>query len=543
MSKKTPLAAALVVAFAAAPFAAAQDVPWRVVLGSSTTITMPGLPAASRSFTDELIADTGAGRIGARLTGPDGSEGYWALNQGNWTQYTKLGVAGAALGPGRSGGEAAHVFLSVASGGSGAGADGQRAFIARAGLAGDTTSATWGVWRRNGSANVEVVRGLTDGALGPNLGANWVYQNDSSAFAARAMEGGRMLVNAYVTSPTGLSRLYLGKAGPGGAVVPCAMKNSTEATLAPGLAAGDSFDTTWTFSDLSLTPAGLVYGSLHTNQSRDGIWKLCEGAPQAIVVDDEPGARGPDIGVSTAIFTGFGAAHPGDGGDFAFFATYRESSAASTRTGLFRHDAGGNPALAMNDAAGVHGPGWADGATWSSFDTASLTTAGDWAAFRATMHTSDGGSPSGLWRVRAGASPELVALIGLTGDYGPEPNRTWDNFYGNAVLSNGDIVVEARTQPGSEYAIWLLKADGTKRRVLKVGQVVSVPTASGSVQGSVSSYDLPGGTAPYSRGGDYWIAADGSLLVDVNLVTYGHALITATPSNPVDLIFRNGFDG
>lgn len=543
MSKKTPLVVSLLAALAAPALVAAQTVPWKVVIGSSANISVAGLPAGSRTFTDGLLGDNGAGLAGVRMTDPTAAAGYWALKQGTWTPYTRLGVSGAQLGPARTGGEASHVFLSVNSGGSGAGTDGQRVFIARAGIASDTTSATWGVWRWNGSANVELVRGFTDGTLGPNLGVNWVYQNDSSAFqGARAMDGGRVLINGYVTSPTGLSRLYLARSAPGAMATPCAMKDSTDANLAPGLSAGDTFNTSWSFGDLSVTRAGDVYGTLHTNQSRDGIWKLCDGAPQALVVDNETGARGPDIGIATATFADFGAANPGDGGNFYFFATFRDSPSDSSRTGLFWHGVAGNRPLAMNDATGTWGPGWPD-ATWQSFATATLTSAGEWSAFQGTLHASDGGTPSGLWRVRAGGTPEIVALIGLMGEYGPEQGRTWDAFYGNAVLSNGDILVEARTQPGSEYAIWLLKADGSKRRVLKVGQTVTVPTAGGNVQGSVSSYDLPGGTAPYSRGGDAWIGADGSMLIDVDLVTYGHALISATPSNPIDLIFRNGFEG
>ena len=44
-----------------------------------------------------------------------------------------------------------------------------------------------------------------------------------------------------------------------------------------------------------------------------------------------------------------------------------------------------------------------------------------------TGSTGDGGTPSGLWRVRAGGAPELVALFDLTGAYGPEPGRSWSS--------------------------------------------------------------------------------------------------------------------
>ncbi len=546
-----PNPSALVIALAAATapaLAGAQAVSWNAVIADNAAVNAPGLPAGTRGFTDDLLGDVGAGFVGARLTSPGTSAGYWAMKQGTWVPYTKLGVAGAALGPGRSGAEAGHVFLDVASGGSGAGADGQRALIGRAGNPGDATTATWGVWRWNRNGNLEVARGLTDGDLGPNMGNGWTWQNTSSSFAAaRSMNAGHLLISGYVTTPSAQSRLYLAKAVPGQRMVPCAMKDSTDPAVAPGLAAGDTFDTTWSMDDLSVTPDNRVYGALHASGGRDGIWRLCAGAPRALIVDEEQGtgnasSRGPDIGVATAVFGSMDPAHPGDDGDFFFFAYYRETPSGTSRYGLFHHGADGNRALARNETSGAQGPGWPGGATWGTFANDTLTSAGEWAAFRATISTSDGGSPSGLWRVRAGESPAIAAVLGVTGVYGPEQNRTWDAFYGSAVLANGDIVIQARTQPGSEYAIWLLKTDGSKQRLLKAGSNVSVPTTGGVVQASVSSYDLPGAAAAYSRGRDSWIAADGSMLIDVNLASYGHALVTARLPNPIDRIFRNGFE-
>lgn len=545
MSNKIPLIAAVLTALAIPSLAVAQDVPWRVVLGTNASVNVPGLPAGSRSFSDEELGHVGAGYIGARLTSPSDAIGYWALKQGTWTQFTKTGVAGAIVGPGRSGAEANHVFVSILTGGTSIGTDGQRAFIASAGAPGDANTTTWGVWRWNTANNVELVRGLVEGPNGPNLGflgSGWVYQNTSSTFQNTAsMNNGQVLINAYVTSPSGQSRQYLAKSVPGQPVTPCALRNATDPSLAPGLATGDYFSSTWIFSDLSVTQQGRVYGALSTSQGRVGIWKLCEGAPQALAVNSETGVRGPDIGIATATFTSFSSANSAVGDNFNFFASYRPSSNEFSRQGLFWHDGTTNRPLAINDAANLYGPHWND-ATWSSFNSSSLSTAGEWSAFQGVAHASDGGTPSGLWRVRAGGTPELVALIGLV-QYGPEPNRTWDAFYGNAVLANGDIIIEARTQPGSEYAVWLLKKDGTKQRILKVGQTVSVPTANGVMQSTVTSYSLPSGAAAYGRGGDSWIGIDGSLLIRAGLNTYGTSLITALPSNPVDKIYANGFDG
>jgi hypothetical protein len=539
---KTFLAASVAVLFGQNP-AVAQDVPWRVVIGDNGGVTVPGLPAGNRGVTDELLGDLGKGYVGVRITSPDAAQGYWAMKQGTWTQYTKYGATNAQ-GPGRTGGDAAHVFLSINSGGSGAGADGQRVFIARAGLANDTTTATWGVWRWDTTKNVEIARGTVDAdPLGPHLGADWVFQNDSSAFqGARAMNGGQVLIDAFVTSPTNASRRYLAKSVPGQPMAPCAMKDSTDRALAPNLVDGDSFNLSWSLNDITVTPDNRVYADLDASGGRVGIWELCAGAPRAVVVNNETGARGPDIGIGTAVFTSFNAVHPGEAGSLYLFASFRPTPSDTSRTGLFHYDGASSKPLAMNDATGTYGPNWR-GTTWNSFDTSTLTSAGEYVAFQAQVRSSDGGNPWGLWRVRAGGTPQLVAMRGIN-ETGPETGRQWDMFYGNAVLANGDIIAQARTQPGNEYALWLLKNDGSApRRILKVGQAVSVPTASGVALAVVNSYEVPNGAAPYSRGGDSWIGADGSLLINVSLATYGAATITALPSNPIDKIFASGFDG
>lgn len=546
MLNKTHLAAAMVAVLAAPSFLVAQEVPWRAVIGASSAITVPGLPGSSRSFTDGAIADVGKGYAGVRMTGPATAEGYWALRPGGWVQYVRNGVTGSAMGPGRTGAEAGHVFQTYVSDQGYAGADGQRAYTARAGLPDDTVNATWGVWRWDTSRNIEIARALTDGALGPNLGSGWVFENNSGFVTPRAMNGGQVLLNADVTSPTGLTRRYLGKAVPGQGVVPCALRNSTDPSLAPGIVAGDSFDTTWgVAANLSVSAdTNRVYLTTSTNQGRDGIWEVCNGAPRAIVVDNEIGARGPDVGIATATFIDFDQAYPGNGDHVYFFADYRASSNDSSQVGLFWHDGATNRPLATNDTNNVHGPGWQD-AIWSSFSRSSLTSAGEWTAFQASIRVpADGATPSGLWRVQEGGTPELVALLGIGGTYGPEANRTWDYFYGNAVLANGDIIVDARTQPGSEYALWLLKRGAAPRRILKVGQNVSVPTSTGPQQAAVTSYDIDSGAFPYSRGNDGWIGADSSMLIRAGLNGYsGTSLITATPDNPIDRMFANGFDG
>lgn len=536
---------ALAIAALAIPsLGAAQDLPWRAVYGNSSTITVPGLPAGSRSITDYVLGDVGQGYASARFTGPDTAAGYWAMRQGTWTQYLKTGVTGATMGPGRTGAEAGHVFQDYVGAAIGAGANGQRAYVAKAGAPGDTLNAKWGVWRWDTTRNIEIARALEEGPLGPNAGAGWTFQNSSSSMGVRALNGGNVLINAYILSQTGTERLYLAKSVPGQGTVGCAMRDSTNPDFAPGIEAGDSFSQTWGWdNNISTSSEGRVYLSTYTNQSRDGIWEICNGAPRVVALDNVTDNLGPDIGIATAVFLDFNVAVPGDGNQFFFYATYRATSSDSSRTGLFWHDGATNRPLAMRDADNVYGPGWLN-SVWNSFGN--MSAAGQWAAFRATVTVpDDGATPSGLWRVKAGGTPQLVALLDVPpGEYGPEAGRSWDEFYGYTVLANGDIIAEARTQPGSEYAIWLLKNGAAPRRILKVGQNVSVPTASGVQQAAVTSYEISNGSFAPSRGADDWVGSDSSMLVSVGLNGYsGRVLITSATGNPIDKIFANGFDG
>lgn len=537
MLKRKPVSLAVAIALAAVASAQAQEQPWRVVMGSDARVTLPGLPSGSRSFSsdDFSIGDVGQGLVGMRMLSP--SAGYWAMRQGNWVQLAKLAVTGA-MGPGRAGVEVDHVFKDLNADSAYAGPDGQRGFVARAGLPNDATGATWGVWRWDKSRNIEMARALTDGALGPGLGAGWVYQ-DSYNITVRQMNGGQSIINAYVTSPGGATPIYLGKAVPGQGVVGCALRNSTDPGLSPGQ--GEYFDTTWSMSGaVSVTTDNRVYLTTSTNQ-RAGTWEVCDGNPRARVLTGAPGVLGPDIGVATAVFTNLYPVQPGDGSQFAFFASFRPTSSDSSRTGLFWNDGSGNRALALNDAGNTHAPGWL-GATWNGFSTDSLVSAGEWSAFQASVRTPENTTPSGLWRVKAGGAPELVALLGLTGQYGPEAGRTWDAFQASAVLANGDVVVHARTMPGSESAFWLLKRGAAPKRILRVGQTVSVPTTTGMQQIALSGYNYGSGAFPYGRGNDGWIGADGSMLLRATLTGFGSVLITTSLPNPIDKIFAYGFE-
>ena len=542
MSTSRLTLSAFIAALIATSPVAAQTVNWQVVAGTNALLDVPGLPAGSRSYTDVHLADIGAGQVGIRMTSPTASEGYWARRQGVWVRHTAIGVTGVTLGPARVGAEAGHVFLSVDSGGTDAGADGQRVFVARAGDPANTVNATRGIWRWS-SQNLEVARVLTDGPLGPGLGANTVFTNNSNFAAVRMANAGRVLINADVTLASTGERRVLAKHVPGQGNVACMLRGSTDPAVAPGLAAGDFFDASWSLSSIALTPTARVFGTLSASNSRSGIWEVCNGAPRALVADDVSSVLGPEIGIATASFVdgSFGVPRPGVEGRFYFAARYRTAAGQSSAGGFFWHDGAANRPLAMNDGAGVYGPHW-QGSTWSGFDDASLMGAGDFAAFEADVRTPDATIVAGLWRVQAGGTPQPVAIIGASGAYAPEANRTWTAFLAKALLANGDILLHARTSPNAEVALWLLKSGAAPRRVLGSGQVVAVPTSGGTAQDTVQGFSIDTGSVLAGGGTDSWVGTDGGVLVQATLATHGGVRLLAVPSNPVDLIFRTGFE-
>jgi hypothetical protein len=118
---------------------------------------------------------------------------------------------------------------------------------------------------------------------------------------------------------------------------------------------------------------------------------------------------------------------------------------------------------------------------------------------------------------------------------GTKPPKTFVWLRENALTLIGSLVFIGGL-------LWLLKAGAAPRRVLTVGQVVNVPTTSGVVADTVQSFSIDTGSVLAGGGTDSWVGADGGVLVQATLATHGGVRLLAVPSNPVDLIFRNGFD-
>jgi len=536
----------MLVAGTPSPSSAQNNTTWQVINGERSEVLAADLPpGTSRSFADVAVGDAGVGQFGFRVTAPAALEGYWASRNGRFVRYTQVG-AGGALGPGRGGAEAGHQFLSVNSGQGDASADGQRAFVARAADPANPNAASYGLWRWNGNSNVEIARGDTDGVLGPSLGAGFRFPNSQGFAEARMTNAGVTVINASVNSPSNVSSQVLLKHVPGQGNRPCLQTGSIDPALSPGLTGTDTFMTFNAGLDrVAVTANGRIHARLVSSTLREGIWELCNGAPLALAVTGESGPRGPDVGVLSASFVDIGLAAPQPSGaaGFVFLAQWRTAPATTNLPGLFRFDGSSNRGLAYPEASGYFGPNWMN-ATWRSFSGDSLAVAGPYVAVVASVNATDGGTPSGLWRVRAGERPELVALIGIsTAPYAPEAGRTWRDFEALAVLSNGDIVLEATTNPNNTKDLWILQPGQSPRRLLSSGQALSVPTAQGPTPTTLSNFDLPDGGARFSDGSDGWIGADGTMFMAVNSTTLGRLHITQRlPVPDPDSVFESGFE-
>lgn len=521
---------------------------WRVVSGTDSAVTLPGLPAGTRLMYDDAVSSGAQARFGMRLGSPTTAVGYWAYTGTLWQHFAAENVADVR-GPGRAGAEANHQFLSLASSWGMAAADGQRIFAARASDPAQTIFASYGLWRFDGARNVEIARASTDGVLGPGLGINWTFPNNINFPEGRMLAGGQAIFQNDVTSPAGTTTRMIARHVPGLGNLPCMRVNATEAALAPGITAGDSFLNFSNFdSRLMVSPTGRVVARLNTSASVEALFELCNGAPRALAVTQESGNRGPQVGQANAVFTAFSTAPPMQGvdRDFFYIATWRVAPNPN-RESLFRHINGQNIGIAYNESSGFNGPNLQgvglQGSIWNDFSDSDLTSTNDYSAFVASVSTPESTTLSGVWRVRAGQRPEPLALLNLTsGSYIPEAGRSWRSFDSLAVFANGDVLLFASTNPGNVSDLWLLRSGQPPQRVLSNGTQVAVPTSQGTVQGSVSTISIPGGGAAHGYGQNSWVTPDGVLLVRVSSSS-GTLLLTNKAAVPdPNVLLQAGFE-
>jgi hypothetical protein len=525
----------LVASLACGTSSHAQPVTWRVLVDQNRGI-YPGLPdSVPRPFLDAVLARSGNDQFGMRFQLPYGIAGHWAWRQDSWMRFAANDSSGnAVLGPGRVGSEAADVFLEFGQASVVIAADGQRAFRARAGTSPSPASATWGVWRWDTARNVEIARGGNDGVLGPGLGSGWSYVIDTLTQPRHFMgEQGTVVLDSSLLGPANASERAVVIHAPGANPHACTVSNSSNPEHSPGVDPGDRFAGGFSPWSVAMTRGNRVLFSASTDKGRFGLWEVCQGAPRALMVSSEPGVRGPDIDVATAVFvsTAEGVRDGKDGATY-FRAYFQRAIGQPSQYGLFWFDGQRHRPLVLGDDMGRFGP-QIEGARWGDADLPfwSSPDDGEYVIVKAHVVLADGQHTNGYWRVRPGERPQPLILISVPGAFAPAPGQVWTNIIDAAPIAGGDVLVVASTDVDPIPALWHVSAGKPPSKILEVGQSVNVsmgPDFAPEPQ-AVTSFDT------------ITEADDGTLMVVARLAYQQRAILTA--KLPMDHVFRGGFDG
>lgn len=546
----------------------ANAIQWQVVLSAGNPALSQSPLPATRAYIRAGLGNAAGALLGFQLAPSAGdlATGNWFEHDSIFTEYAASNTGGS-LGPGRGGAQSADVFRQLFYGDS-AGSS-TRAFGAKAGDPGTSISnATTGIWLWNGTGNVEIARIGVDDILGPGLGSGIVYKSlhntdSQDDVDVRMLPQGRVLFAGNIGSTNGNGQNSLSVYAPGQGNRPCMLQASTDANYGPGIMAKFS----GLGANVTVSPQGDVYDLANvsaTDQSPPGfhgavgIWQFCDGAPRVAVLTGTTTEYGPDLADAGATFggelTGLQAQiAPGQSGSFYFTSGGRYSD-STTFLGLFQHDevSGHNLPILLEGEQGTLGPHIEGFVFHANTVPYHVLAAGRYAVLETTIVPAGASSPltRGLWRISADDSALPVAIAGNTGVYAPASGRTWTgNFYKSAVFDNGDIVTLAETQnsanAGKTISWWRLGIAAAPVEILKVGDLVQVPSAGGMVDEPVTAIHASVSLSPpTSAGRDTWYSANGTILVD-GATVQGHenqTLLIRGVAARTDEIFEDGFE-
>lgn len=569
--------------------AAASDVRWRVALDDGDpNISIPGFPAQHSFETDfgndeggAGLANAGGGLLGfqtatyVNFATPDGN---WYERSTGMMQYAATGVTGA-LGPNRIGTESGDVFRVLYYGDTFDG--GTRAFSATANNpAASANDATMGIWQFDGTKNIEIARVGTDGPLGPNLGSGVVYTALQNVYESgfngdvRSLDNRRVMFAGRIGQSGASGNDGLSVYTPGVGNTPCLLPGSTDPSGNPGITnyvfntGAGNITVTMTVSPrgeaYALASASRVQGAPQVGPNAfAGIWQFCDGSPKPGVLTGFSGQYGPNFPGGTAVFGGDGNGlwqyvAPSTPGSYFFTSggLMSTQNGAPRFLGVFHHDAVqsvNTPIFLHNsDDSTGYGPHIAGHVFYTNLVPYNIAASGRYGVVRTNIAPtgSSTADATGLWRFTTDGNVQPVAIGGNTGAYAPAPGRTWDGtFYKFTVFDDGEIVTLARTNntaaSTTSISWWRLAPGAAPVEILKVGDLVDVPTPGGVVAKAVTSI------SPYYREGlpsaasrDTWFTADGRILAaDVALSGYPNTtlLIRGQAARP-DYIFATGND-
>lgn len=539
---------ALSAALLATPSArAAGDVTWRLVMAKDPRVVLAQLPPPSQVVVYDhfSIADGGAGQLGFTAAMTASSLNLWTQRGTQLVPYAEIGVGGAT-GPGRSGSESGDTFTRLAPIFDSIGT-GTRVFSAQAGASAATASE--GLWQWDGTRNVEFAREFDDGPLGPGMGPDWRYtalNNVGSEPTVIALPHRRALFTGRVARPDQADNdgddswsVYR----PGAGNRPCMLQDSADPDFAPGLAGT-------TFADVSYRVGVSRHGEIYaaatlfdTHNYFTGLWQLCDGAPRIAALQGATGALGPGFADPTVTFHDIeDYLSPSVPGGFYFSA--RAGATPNLMQGVFHHGDNRNKPILQENVTGATGPQIAGYVFHTQRYPHDLKAAGRYAALKSSIAPSGATSPlrNGLWRLTPeGVQP--VAIEGDTGGYAPPNGGTWYAFHQYAVFDNGDLVAAASVDTSSDISLWRFRIGQPPVEILKVGDLVTVPTTGGPVDAAVTGLGVPG-TVDYAPGGyDDWSTANGEVIVRVGLQGFDGSTyyLRGTAARP-DYLFADDFD-
>ncbi|MCU0756033.1 MAG: hypothetical protein MUE46_13055 [Xanthomonadales bacterium] len=537
--------------------ASAQSPNWRVAAATASSGVRPaGFPADVSGYASQQLGASGL--LSLRLSSPSAAQTLWTQTPDGSLRPIARPATADTLGPGRSGAEAGHVFdilwhedYSVAAP--------FNLFAATAGPpGGGTTSFTVGLWLNDGTRNLEIARGGTDGLLGPNLGPNITLVStlgggNRALGRIQILPGNAFALGAQLDTPAGRRDVVLRRPF-NGAFSACALQGSAEPALRPNVS-GIEADQFRELNGLAQGAGGELYtfgiaSLLVLSPNNAGIWRVCQGNPAGRALVRRRDVLGPGIaGSPRAEFLSFTSSlSPLGGGALLYAARARLDAEVSTSPlfdALFYSDGNGNRPLVAQAETGPRGPGIANH-SYSGFTSfRGERVAALLADVRETGSTVD---KRGLWRLSPDRPAEPVALTGASGTLAPAPGDVWLSFDDAVALANGDLITVATSRPNgvNTRAVWRFRPGHAPQRLLGPGDPVRYRDSGGIERSGLIERidDLDGSQLPGYAGDEGWINADGQVAVEGRIQGNAATLVfqTGTALLDRDRLLQDGFE-
>jgi hypothetical protein len=517
-----------------------------VLVSNSNAISpVPGLNSTA-TYSGAALSNDGSS-VRAAMSLISGFSRPWVYRNGSFSQHVEYGVT-TANGPNRTGPEASHVFSSFSTE---VDLGSATAFMATAG-APSSSGNPLGVWIWNGSFNTEIFRLGVDNALGPNLGPNWRFGAPGTNYfnLLQLADGSVLFDTQLLDASTGRAGIVQHRPGTGNAA--CMVTGNSSSALGPNVPEPTAVFSGPVTSYFPVTFDQRVFVTTRSTATptREGIWRICNGAPSAIALTGATGGLGPGTSVSGQFDTIRTSARPIGRNAVVFAASYRADTNATLADGIFRQENGSNQLIVAE--------GIANGSLGANYQNAvfnelsgnflNFASAGSNLVFETTARRPDNSEVSGLWLKRDGAASEPLLIEGVA----LAANQTLSRIDQWTVFANGDVVanLSVATNGQSRSVLYLIRAGRAPQVLLAPGQTIAVPTPSGLQNASISSMGLTTdglssqSSSSHWAGYDSWAGSNGHVLINAGLNLNGSSISTLIllQASDQERIFHDGFE-